>query len=140
MRAFSQSVQIRQIIFSYIRIPASNASAVQACGAIPRHFFKLMYFYFSHCEPSRMSPAHCSAMAFAMPGNVFARFLARSVVNMPLCLSQCCLEYEPDGHHVLSGVTMFVGINAGTPRSHRSVFLVNGSPYSYGCIVCVGSG
>lgn len=38
---------------------------------------------------------------------------ALSVVNIPLCCSPCLPLYEPDGHHVAIGVTMFVGASGG---------------------------
>lgn len=63
---------------------AHNAVAALKCGRLPAKWFAD-----AHGHSFLMSPPHCSAIALAMPGKVFARFLALSVVNIPLCCSPC---------------------------------------------------
>ena len=71
---------------------------------------------------------HCSDIASATPENVFALFFALSVVNIPLYLSPCLPEYEPEGHHVAIGLTSFVGTSSFKFFSQRHVFFVYGCP------------
>ena len=86
---------------------------------------QLLSRLFSLCNSSI---PHCSAIASAIPSNVFALFFALSVVNIPLCCSPCLPLYEPDGHHVAIGATTFVGASGGRFFSHKHVRFVYGCP------------
>lgn len=87
---------------------------------------------------SRMSPAHCSAMAFAMPGNVLLLALERSFGGRRI-VSICQRgSLAPLAHSMIIGSTIFVGFSFGNPRNHKPVFFFSLSPNMYGSMYWSG--
>lgn len=82
---------------------------------------------------------HCSAIALAIPTNVFEASLAFLVTPL-----ECfCPRFAPpvfDGRYGLYSDSILVGIIGGRFFSQSSVFLLKGSPCSYGCTTQSGVG
>ena len=84
------------------------------------------------------SPAHCSAMALAIPGNVFAlRFGSLFECTLYLVYIAGSLFALVAPTQRPTGSTTFVGFSSGNPFSHRNVLFFHGSPNWYGSICCV---
>jgi hypothetical protein len=78
-----------------------------------------------------MAPAHCSAIAFAMPGNVLLLTFARSSGgNLQASAYQAGIVFPLLKAFRVGGDIIFVGFNFGNPLSHKQVFFSKGSPYS----------
>lgn len=69
-------------------------------------------------------PAHCSAIALAIPGNVLLlNFWLRATPYV-------CPSFEVAATHGICSFSIKTGINGGNPFSHKYVRFVYGSPNS----------